>query len=114
MDDKESAKRFGGLCGGDAHDESRNGIADILGGNVVKRSRRPRNTEVGRRPDPKNGLAGRESEAPSVYEVLMRRTYDMNKELAEDLRRGVTIKMGRDTVGIAGDLLIGSNKKRSR
>ncbi len=42
----------------------------------------------------------------------MRRTYDVNEKLADDLRASVTIIVGRASIYPPRDDVIGKNKKR--
>lgn len=112
MDDRGSVERLSRLTLSDPHKEDLHGVGDVLSGDIVKGAGRPRNAVVRRRPNPEDRLPGGEGKTPSTHEAWHRRTYDMNKELAEDLRRGMTIKIGCDTVGIAGNLLVGNRKKR--
>jgi len=89
-------------------------VGDVVSGTVVDGAAGPRNAKLVRRPNAKKRLPLGQVESKHLRETRMRRTDHMNKELADDLGRGMTIKVGSPTIWIPGGKLIGQNKKRSR
>ena len=88
------------VLGSKPSEVSLDGIGDVFGGAVVESTGGPNDAVLARRPDPKKCLSTRHAESPSGNEIRHRRTYDLNKKLAEDLGSGVTIITGRPTIGI--------------
>ena len=77
-------------------------LGESIGSNVCvpigERGTGPENTVSGRRPDPKECAALWKGEPPPFDEIGHRRMKDVNKELADDLRGRVSIKIGRMTI----------------
>ena len=107
-------RRVHSLYGNDAREELLDCIADVLSGPVIDGSGGPGNAVTRGRPNPKKRLTARETKAPPIDEIRHRRTYDLNKELADYLRCGMTIKIGCQTAGITSDSLVGDGQKRPR
>lgn len=57
--------------------------------------RRPKNPETARGPDFSKHPAGSDVESPFFGELRHLATYDLNKELLDDLKRGLTVIVGR-------------------
>ena len=81
-------------------DELKEGVRCIIGVTVRHSSRRP---EEARRVGGPNAIERtfiRRGKSPPRNEIWHRRTYDLNKELADDLRRNMRIEVGRPLVRI--------------
>ena len=95
-------------------DQISNRLGDIDRAGVVYRADGPVETIKRRRPNPENCPPSGEGEPKHRREARMRRTYDVNKELADDLRAGYTIVVGSTTIWTSSGQVIRKEKKRSR
>jgi hypothetical protein len=103
-----------GVRGDSAPDEIPNCLSDVSRTGVVERADRPSDTIIARRPNPKYRLPPGQVEPKHRREARMRRTYDMNKELADDLRTSYTVVVGSATIWTPSGQVIWKEKKRSR
>lgn len=76
-------------------DETRDGIGDGVGLSVTKSTARPSDAGFGWGPDTEERSSVWKGKPEPFDEVWHRRMYDMNKEIADDLSRCATVKVGR-------------------
>jgi hypothetical protein len=95
-----------------SNQESLNRVGDVAGAAIIDCTGAPSQSIGGRRPDSKNRLLWRKAEPKHSREAGMRRTYDMNKKLADDLCTGLTIVVRGASISTARRHLLGNNKKR--
>jgi hypothetical protein len=69
-------------------------MTDVTGARVVDGADRPIDTKGARRPNPKKRLPLGQTESEHSRKARMRATDHMNEELAEDLRRNLTVVVG--------------------
>jgi hypothetical protein len=106
--------RRGRFLGRDSEKQIRDGIGNVLSRPIVDGAAGPRNAELVRRPNAEKRLLGGQVEPKFRREARIRRTDYMNKELANDLGSGMTIKIGRQTIWGLGGPLVRKHKKGSR
>lgn len=78
---------------------------------IRKSAGRPFDTEPGGRPDAEERAALWDGEPPPIDDEWIRRSYNLNKEIADYLSGRVTIKIGRLTARTLYHSLVGQNKK---
>ena len=81
----------------DAKEEILDGPRNVVSVPVSHSLARPIDADFGSGPDAEERAVVWRGKPPPRDEVALRRSYDMNKKLADDLSRSATIKIGRGT-----------------
>lgn len=90
---------------------SRNRLGGGLGVDVAERGTRPFDADPGGRPNSKQRAAMWEGKPDPAEEAWVRRMYDVNKELIEDLSCCATIKVGGLTALTSSGDIVWQEKK---
>ena len=85
---------------------------DIASLDVAHNRRRPQETVANNGPDLAQFAIDGRGEGPASYETLHRRTQDMNKKLADYLRRNARVVMGKSVIRVISDVPFRKNPHR--
>jgi hypothetical protein len=111
---RTSGGRFSPARLDDPHKEVSESRGDVIGIAVGHSSSGPSDAESGGRPDAIERSFVWGGKPPPPDEVSRRRTYDLNKELTDDLSGHVAIEMGGYFISSSSELLVRKMKKRVR
>jgi hypothetical protein len=98
----------------DTPDKLSDSLSNVSRAGGIDRASRPVEAVKRRRPNPENRLPSGQAEPEHRRKARMRRTYDVNKELADDLRAGYTVVIGSTTIWTPSGQVIRKEKKGSR